>query len=450
MRQQDVFASAQIISFNPILNESIEIRTQYFVYLKRLIRLVRWDKRKYTKAQIVFYKNKLCGNQESPKIMKEISFDSRFCYLLPYDIVAMLGFHPKASGTEKIKIIINKVVSDFSMLSEQKALILNEFDAALGDAVAWNEVLQSKLTKEFNQYLKLVKKNIDFINKRPYNILITANMSAGKSTLINALVGKNISLMQNMACTSKIHTIISKPFEDGVISEYDHNLSMDASKEELLNDNESNFSSKITVGTFFNSCLGGQRIMLFDSPGVNSSENDQHREISYKMLCSSKYKMLLYVMNATQLATCDEDAYLDVVKKQLGRAKVLFVMNKIDYLNSEDDNLSDVIENQRRFLCSKGFKDPIICPVSSRAAYLAKKSQQEDLNLVESFEFQNYISKFERNSMKEYYEKLLNCTVLVDDTNNTTALLRNCGFSYLEQIIEYLSNGGKINGSGLC
>ena len=79
---------------------------------------------------------------------------------------------------------------------------------------------------------------------KPYNILITATMSAGKSTLINSLIGKNISLMQNMACTSKIHTIISKPLEDGVSSEYDHDLSMAASIEDLLSDNEDNKSYK--------------------------------------------------------------------------------------------------------------------------------------------------------------------------------------------------------------
>lgn len=82
MKQQDVFASTQIITFNPILNESADIRTQYFMYLKRLIHLVRWDKRKYTKAQIDFYKDALCNSQEIPKGAIAYSFDSRFCYLL--------------------------------------------------------------------------------------------------------------------------------------------------------------------------------------------------------------------------------------------------------------------------------------------------------------------------------------------------------------------------------
>ncbi|MEG2285448.1 MAG: hypothetical protein RSB90_07765, partial [Eubacterium sp.] len=63
MNQQDVFASTQIIIFNPILKESLNYKIQYFMYLKKLIRLAKWDKRKYTKAQIAFYKSKLCEEQ---------------------------------------------------------------------------------------------------------------------------------------------------------------------------------------------------------------------------------------------------------------------------------------------------------------------------------------------------------------------------------------------------
>ena len=274
-------------------------------------------------------------------------------------------------------------------------------------------------------------------------------MSAGKSTLINALTGKNISLTQNMACTSKIHTIISKPFEDGVTSEYDHDLLMDASKEDLLSDNESNFSSKITVSTYFKGTLGGKRIILLDSPGVNSSVNEEHREISYNLIRSRKYNLLLYVMNATQLATNDEDLHLEMVKKHIGRSKILFIINKIDQLITEDDNLSDVIENQRRFLNSKGFKNPIICPVSSRAAFVVKKSQKEELNRIESREMNICIDKFELNSMADYYENILRCSPIENSKDEVKTLFKNCGFAYLEQIIERYSNGGKIHGTGI-
>lgn len=56
MNKQDYFSSAQIISLNPILKENSEIRIQYFEYLKKLIYFAKWNRRKFIKEQIEFYK----------------------------------------------------------------------------------------------------------------------------------------------------------------------------------------------------------------------------------------------------------------------------------------------------------------------------------------------------------------------------------------------------------
>lgn len=449
MNQQDIFASAQIIMFNPILKETADIRVQYFRYLRKLLRDVRWDKRKYTKAQIKFYKDILCNEQEGVKYNKDISFDARFCYLLPYDLAVMLGFHPKVVKSEKIKTIINKIILDFHLPKTQATIFSLEFQAALGSPEAWEEIFKSILTKEFQQYLKLVKTNISFINKKPYGILITATMSAGKSTLINALTGKNISLVQNMSCTSKIHTIISKSKDDGISSEYDYDISIAASKEDLLDDNGENKSYRITVGTFFNGELGGKRIVLMDSPGVNSSENAEHAEITQQMIESQRYHLMIYVLNSTQLGTTDEERHLENVKQKIGETKMIFVMNKVDQLISEDEDYIDAIEDQRKFLISKGFNNPVICPVSSRAAYLVKKSKTAELSRIERRELENYMDKFEMQSLSDYYEKTFGC-LRISINDETDALFVNCGFAHFEKIITNLYNGGSKNGTGIC
>lgn len=449
MNQQDIFASAQIIFFNPILKESSDTKIQYFVYLRKLIHHVRWDKRKYTKAQIAFYKEQLCEDKGTVRYQNP-AFDSRYSYLIPFDLSIMLAFHQKVVGTDKSEMIIHKIISDFNLPNEAETVLKNGFAASLGDGNAWNSLLHCKRLKPFKEYLGIVKKNSLFYQERPYNLLITATMSAGKSTLINALVGKNISLMQNMACTSKIHTIVSKSFEDGVSSEYDHDMSIAATTEDLLNDNDDNKSSKITVGTYFNSRLGGHRVILFDSPGVNSSENIEHTEISQKMIRSRKYKLMLYVLNATQLGTTDEEQHLEVVAKHVGRTKIIFVMNKIDHLISEDDNLFAVIERQRKFLISKGFKDPIICPVSSRAAFLAKKSRAEGLSRIEQREIDNYMDKFGYQSLQRYYVEKLNCRPEPTINDEVQMLLNDCGFEYFEKLILSINKGGNTNGTSIC
>ena len=81
------------------------------------------------------------------------------------------------------------------------------------------------------------RENLAYLRRPTRTILLTANMSAGKSTLLNALVGKQISKTQNAACTAKCHYIYSKAFEDGFNYEYDYLLDLNADQETLMNDN---------------------------------------------------------------------------------------------------------------------------------------------------------------------------------------------------------------------
>ena len=76
--------------------------------------------------------------------------------------------------------------------------------------------------------------NRAFSAKPLRTVLITAGMSSGKSTLINALIGKKISRTQNDACTAKIHYIYNKPYEDGFSGEWESVLDMNANEETLM------------------------------------------------------------------------------------------------------------------------------------------------------------------------------------------------------------------------
>lgn len=434
MNRQDVFAGAQIVTQHPILVEEAEVRSQYYAYLKKLIKSTKMDRRKFSKAQLSFYQNALCGENAYVEQYEDWRAIRRYCYLLPFDVAAVLAYSKKL-GTFTATTLINQIRCDFDLPYEAAGLLHSEFLAALGDEQAWDDIFHEKKLSRHKAYFRLVRNNLAFIQERPYSILITATMSAGKSTLINALVGQNISLMQNMAATSKIHTIISKSFDDGVTTEYDSEISLDATKDELLTDNESNRTSRITVSTCFNGLLCGQRITLYDSPGVNSSENPEHTEITNKMIRSKKYKLLVYVLNATQLGTTDEEQHLDLVAKAVGRRNILFVMNKIDHLISEDESLSDVIMRQVDFLKQKGFKAPIICPVSARAAYLAKKGKKEQLSRLERRELESYSDKFAQSGLPEYYENEMGCPPISGTGDETDDLYRDCGFAYFENII---------------
>ena len=268
-------------------------------------------------------------------------------------------------------------------------------------------------------------------------------MSAGKSTFINSLIGKYVCLSQNMACTSKIHSIINKPFEDGFSYEYDHDLVMTAGKEELLNDNELNTSDKIIVATLFCGILSEERIVMNDSPGVNFSGDIEHKTITDKLIKGRKYDLLIYVMNSTQLATNDEDEHLEFVKQTIGRKPIIFVLNKIDAYNTEEENVFDTIQRQREYLIKKGFKNPIVCPLSARAGYLSKQFCTGLLTRSEERELYNYVDKFEQMQLTKYYDDNFPKVRVFNREREEEQLLKTCGLAYVEQIIREYVRGGK-------
>ncbi len=387
MNQQDIFASAQLLPFHPILKAPQDERIQYFVYLKKLIALLKWNKRKYTRAQLLFYKDILCGTD--PPVLEQTSgqFATTFCYLLPYDVASITGYRASLLHTDRMEAISRKIIQDFSLKRQNAGFFRHCVEAAFGDPQGWNAVQRSAHSQPFHDYLTLARQNSDFLRQTPYRILLTATMSAGKSSLINALTGKNISRTQNMACTSKIHTIVAKPFEDGIVSEDDHDLLIRASRAELLEDSAANKSKKIQVSAYFSGELGGKRLILLDSPGVNASDNPEHARISQRMLKSRKYDLLVYVLNATQLGTTDEAAYLSLVRQQIKGTKILFVLNKADELLDEEEPMDAIIQRQRKFLQTVGFENPVICPLSAKAAYAhafdkKKREAQEKLGEV--------------------------------------------------------------------
>ena len=77
------------------------------------------------------------------------------------------------------------------------------------------------------------------------------------------------------------------------------------SEQYLLNNNADNTSNKVFTSTYFRSSLN-KPICLIDTPGVNNSESNAHKIITYEALLQKDYDKLIYVMNASYLGTNDE------------------------------------------------------------------------------------------------------------------------------------------------
>lgn len=217
-------------------------------------------------------------------------------------------------------------------------------------------------------------------NNSIFPVNVIATMSSGKSTLINALLGKRLMPSKNEACTATITEIldIDDPHFAAVVYDEDNAQIQEISELTLeimnqLNDNEkvSRISAEGDI-PFLDS--KSTALMLVDTPGPNNAQNQAHKNTTYRAINNDANNLILYVLNGTQLSTNDDAALLHYVADQIKkggkqvRDRFLFVINKMDGFNPEEEDIGKAIESAKRYLATYGIEDPQIFPCSAFVA----------------------------------------------------------------------------------
>ena len=169
-------------------------------------------------------------------------------------------------------------------------------------------------------------------------------MSAGKSTLINAIVGHKICKTATTACTDRLYYIYNKPIEDGITIKV-----LDGGHVKYIyNRNVQKNDSVKEVGLHFKSSLLDGNICLIDTPGTNYSDDPKHGEITRNAIKSNDYDAIIFVVNSTNFDTDDE---ADLRKFTISNSKkpIIFVLNKLDCFNPEDDSIQKMWKIYMRF-----------------------------------------------------------------------------------------------------
>lgn len=341
---------------------------------------------------------------------------------------------------------------------EQAQYLLRELEARAGIAGIYKKKLRLLCERLYvrdngirfpkvEPMIDLWQKNQVFFQKPVQKIVFTANVSAGKSTLINALVGKKVNRSQAMVCTAKLHYIWNKPFEDGFSAEDDNVLNLDADYMTLMTDDEGNESSKITVGTYFRLMCGESGpLCLLDTPGVNSALDEAHRRISRAAVAKGDFDRLVYVINANgAIATSDDHDYMTWLAQTRGKEPIVFAVNKLDCFRAGQDNISESLNGIREDIRKLGFENAQVCPVSAYAGCLAKKALCDGgLDEDEQDELDTMRRIFRRKDydLSGYYpgDAVEACRQMIEaqtdpDRQKYLQLLCNCGVLPLEYIL---------------
>ena len=230
---------------------------------------------------------------------------------------------------------------------------------------------------------------------------VVATMSAGKSTLINALLGRKLMPSKQGACTAtitKIQDDDDDTFKATIIdenkTEIEHYSALDYKTMMALNKNPD--VSEIQVyGNIPFVTSDEVSLVLIDTPGPDNARDKRHGLVTAKALDQSSKMLVLFVMNGSKLHDEAQDAFLRRIAKSMSvggkqsKERFLFVINKMDAYDEEDDDIAkETIPDTIKYLEDMGVEEPNIFPAAAEPALLIRRymnsyDESEKVKLLE-------------------------------------------------------------------
>lgn len=335
-------------------------------------------------------------------------------------------------------------------VSDKEALITNIF-----------EEIQNGPFEELKQ--KDVVRAFEMASKSEFEVSVVATMSAGKSTLINALLSKKLMPSKNESCTATVSKIKDADEEIFTAKVYDKNLNLievqpDLSYKIMQNLNSNKEVSEIHIeGDIPFITADDMSLVLVDTPGPNNSRDENHKATTYRLLSESSKALVLYILNATQLAVDDDNSLLNNVAESMrvggkqSKDRFIFVVNKIDSFRKGEDSVEETIEKVKKYLEDKGIKNPSIFPAAALPAldirtYL-KYGDKTDEELEEEIQYQvKKLIKNEEKHLEKYApltpsirgkisNELAELAVTTDEENQYGEALIHTGIRSIEEYI---------------
>lgn len=253
-----------------------------------------------------------------------------------------------------------------------------------------------------------------------FEVCVVATMSAGKSTLINSMLGTKLMPSKQEACTAIITRIKDTEGNDTwqaeVYSKDNHLIetheNLTYATMERLNGDE-NVSVIKTAGNIPFVSSEDVSLVLIDTPGPNNSRDPEHKKVQSEFLNKSSKSLVLYIMEGT-FGSDDDNALLQRVADSMkvggkqSKDRFIFVVNKMDDRRKEDGDTTQTLDRIRAYLKGHGITNPNLFPAAALPALNIRLMQSgaevdEDtidetemkvrkLNRNETLHFENYAS----------------------------------------------------------
>lgn len=296
------------------------------------------------------------------------------------------------------------------------------------------EVLRNKKTVNVNHYIaeNKVKKTLAFWSQIDNPVedlgtfMIVGTMSSGKSTLLNNLLDADWAKTQNMVATNfslsyRHHPNLTYPFLSNSKYKVESSSRRISTWLDQMNEsNDANVNNMMLWSGQSHPLLSDYSYTLIDTPGTNSSWKAHHHQVTKSTLLNYKYDKVIVVLNATQFGTDDEKELLVLIKDCANTSSILFVLNKIDELDTDlGESVDQYIVSAKKFLEENHFENPQVIATSALAVSVIKKDEEQ-------------LTRRE-NRLKKYFHEYFDLKGDVEKDD----LYEKTGFSH---ILNYLKN----------
>lgn len=247
------------------------------------------------------------------------------------------------------------------------------------------------------------------LQEQKYEVAVVAPVSAGKSTFLNAIIGADLlasgtgactiirTEIKNIAATETPSLVAYFPGEQG----QDRVKVIASGKADVIKQEFLTYTRSIRVGLdekkikeseiphrlelrhpieAISNIPALSGFALIDTPGPNEIPNEitevKKTAVAIEVLrtCKAVLYVLDYVIGADSanepLFKAITDNRKEILENDKGR--IFFILNKVDQKGESDLSISETIEALKKILIKSGFSDPIIFPMSSLKALLAK------------------------------------------------------------------------------
>lgn len=351
-----------------------------------------------------------------------------------------------------------------------------------------DSTLQTNTTLVDEEFKILLDNIKHILTQKIFKVAVVGAIKSGKSTMLNAFIGRDLLPNQNAPCTVAtteiFHSIeecnyIEKRMLDGTLKNIKplKNFSLEEmfheDIREVRRNNAHSAIEKYSLHTPINglqtSIYGDviKNFVLLDTPGPDeiSTTNFNVEHIQKVFLKELRTSDALIVIFDYQNFMSDINGkilkYIASNENIVERAKnkIYFIINKIDLINEKDDKIEECIEKTKKMIKEyiPIIDDPNVYAFSAKQALLSRlviknNASQEILNEIDRLYGSKYVEEIEINGVtrkfklepSEYAENLLKESgIQIIEKEILNCVFSNFAEENLEVVIEKLININK-------